>query len=50
MPPPAEGFAARLVVGPALRMQPDRRLVALVREGYENAFEEIELSGQSTTS
>lgn len=41
MPPPAEGFAARFVVGPALRTQPDRRLVALVREGYENAFEEI---------
>jgi RNA polymerase sigma factor (sigma-70 family) len=41
MPPPAEGFAARLVLGPALRTQPDRRLVALVREGYENAFEEI---------
>jgi RNA polymerase sigma factor (sigma-70 family) len=30
-----------LVLGPALRSQPDRRLVALVREGYENAFEEI---------
>jgi RNA polymerase sigma factor (sigma-70 family) len=41
MPPPAEGFAARFVVGPALRTQPDRRLVKLVREGYENAFEEI---------
>ena len=41
MPPPAEGFAARLVLGPALRTQPDRRLVALVREGYETAFEEI---------
>jgi RNA polymerase sigma factor (sigma-70 family) len=41
MPPPAEGFAARFVVGPALRAQPDRRLVDLVREGYENAFEEI---------
>lgn len=41
MPPPAEGFAARFVVGPALRTQPDRRLVRLVREGYENAFEEI---------
>jgi len=41
MPPPAEGFAARLVLGPALRTQPDRRLVALVRDGYENAFEEI---------
>ncbi len=41
MPPPAEGFTARLVLGPALRAQPDRRLVTLVREGYENAFEEI---------
>jgi RNA polymerase sigma factor (sigma-70 family) len=41
MPPPAEGFAARLVLGPALRTQPDRRLVRLVREGYEAAFEEI---------
>ncbi len=41
MTPPAEGFAARLVLGPALRTQPDRRLVALVREGYESAFEEI---------
>jgi len=41
MPPSAEGFAARFVVGPALRTQPDRRLVGLVREGYENAFEEI---------
>ncbi|MGH2976194.1 MAG: RNA polymerase sigma factor [Solirubrobacterales bacterium] len=41
MPPPADGFAARLVLGPALRAQPDRRLVSLVREGYETAFEEI---------
>jgi len=41
MPPPAEGFAARFVVGPVLRTQPDGRLVKLVREGYENAFEEI---------
>jgi len=41
MPPSAEGFAARFVIGPALRTQPDRRLVTLVREGYENAFEEI---------
>jgi RNA polymerase sigma factor (sigma-70 family) len=41
MPPPAEGFAARFVLGPALRTQPDRRLVTLVQEGYENAFEEI---------
>jgi len=41
MPPPAEGFASRLFLGPALRSQPDRRLVTLVREGYETAFEEI---------
>jgi RNA polymerase sigma factor (sigma-70 family) len=41
MPPPAEGFAARIVLGPALRTQPDRRLVALVRDGYETAFDEI---------
>lgn len=38
--PVAGGFAARFV-GSALRTQPDRRLVALVRDGYENAFEEI---------
>ena len=41
MPPPAEGFTSRLFLGPALRTQPDRRLVTLVREGYETAFEEI---------
>jgi RNA polymerase sigma factor (sigma-70 family) len=41
MPPPAEGLTARLVLGPALRTQPDRRLVGLVRDGYELAFEEI---------
>jgi RNA polymerase sigma factor (sigma-70 family) len=41
MPPPAEGLAARFVLGPALRTQPDRRLVALVRDGYEMAFDEI---------
>lgn len=41
MPPPAETFASRLLLGPALRTQPDRRLVTLVREGYETAFEEI---------
>lgn len=41
MPPPAEGLASRLFLGPALRTQPDRRLVTLVREGYESAFEEI---------
>jgi hypothetical protein len=41
MQPPAEGLASRLFLVPALRTQPDRRLVALVREGYETAFEEI---------
>jgi RNA polymerase sigma factor (sigma-70 family) len=41
MPPPAEGFATRLLLGPALRSQPDQRLVTLVRDGYETAFEEI---------
>lgn len=41
MPPPAEGFASRIFLGPALRTQSDRRLVTLVREGYESAFEEI---------
>lgn len=40
-PPPAEGFASRLLLGPALRTQSDRRLVSLVRNGYETAFEEI---------
>jgi RNA polymerase sigma factor (sigma-70 family) len=40
-PPPAETFTSRLFLGPALRTQPDRRLVTLVREGYETAFEEI---------
>jgi RNA polymerase sigma factor (sigma-70 family) len=40
-PPPAEPLASRIFLGPALRMQPDRRLVKLVREGYEGAFEEI---------
>jgi RNA polymerase sigma factor (sigma-70 family) len=41
IPPPASGLPARLVLGPALRGQSDRRLVRLVREGYESAFEEI---------
>src|SRR5882757_372951 len=41
-PPPPEQFASRLILGPALRTQPDRRLVKLVREGYESAFEEID--------
>jgi RNA polymerase sigma factor (sigma-70 family) len=40
-PPPAELFASRVLLGPALRAQPDRRLVDLVRDGYDAAFEEI---------
>ena len=40
-PPPASGLASRIFLGPALRTQPDRRLVALVHDGHENAFEEI---------
>ncbi|HEX6455433.1 MAG TPA: RNA polymerase sigma factor [Solirubrobacterales bacterium] len=40
-PPPAELFASRVFLGPALRAQPDRRLVDLVRDGYDSAFEEI---------
>src|SRR3954467_3728407 len=40
-PPHAEPLTSRLFLGPALRTQPDRRLVRLVREGYETAFEEI---------
>jgi RNA polymerase sigma factor (sigma-70 family) len=40
-PPPAELFATRVFLGPALRAQPDRRLVNLVRNGYDAAFEEI---------
>lgn len=40
-PPPAEHLAARIFLGPALRAQPDRRLVDLVRNGYDAAFEEI---------
>jgi RNA polymerase sigma factor (sigma-70 family) len=42
MPPPsAEHQAPGILLGTALRTQPDRRLVRLVREGYEVAFEEI---------
>lgn len=44
MPPPpaaATSITPRFLLGPALRTQSDRRLVALVREGYETAFEEI---------
>jgi RNA polymerase sigma factor (sigma-70 family) len=40
-PPPADNFAARVFLGPALRGQPDRHLVDLVRDGYDAAFEEI---------
>jgi len=40
-PPPASGIASKLFLGQALRTQSDRRLVSLVRDGYENAFEEI---------
>jgi RNA polymerase sigma factor (sigma-70 family) len=40
-PPPTEQLAARIFMGPALRAQPDRRLVDLVRDGYDAAFEEI---------
>ncbi|MDQ2631602.1 MAG: RNA polymerase sigma factor, partial [Actinomycetota bacterium] len=40
-PPPADNLAARMFLGPALRAQPDRRLVDLVRDGYDAAFEEI---------
>jgi RNA polymerase sigma factor (sigma-70 family) len=34
-------LTTRFLAGPALRFQPDRRLVSLVRDGYESAFEEI---------
>jgi RNA polymerase sigma factor (sigma-70 family) len=40
-PPSADNFAARIFLGPALRTQSDRRLVDLVRDGYDAAFEEI---------
>jgi len=40
-PPPAEHLTARVFLGPTLRAQPDRRLVNLVRDGYDAAFEEI---------
>jgi RNA polymerase sigma factor (sigma-70 family) len=35
------GLATRLLARPALRFQADGRLVTLVRQGYESAFEEI---------
>jgi RNA polymerase sigma factor (sigma-70 family) len=34
-------LTTRWLGGPALRFQPDGRLVSLVRDGYESAFEEI---------
>jgi RNA polymerase sigma factor (sigma-70 family) len=34
-------LTTRFLGGPALRLQPDGRLVSLVRDGYESAFEEI---------
>jgi RNA polymerase sigma factor (sigma-70 family) len=40
-PPAAEELVPRLFLGPALRTQSDRRLVRLVRDGYEAAFDEI---------
>jgi RNA polymerase sigma factor (sigma-70 family) len=40
-PSAAEPLSPGIFLGPALRAQPDRRLVRLVREGYEVAFEEI---------
>lgn len=39
--PSTEEFRPRPFAGLVLRAQPDRRLVALVREGYETAFGEI---------
>ena len=36
-------LTTRLLRGPALRFQPDARLVSLVRDGYESAFEEIKI-------
>lgn len=40
-PPAAEELVPRLFLGPALRTQSDGRLVRLVRDGYEAAFDEI---------
>jgi RNA polymerase sigma factor (sigma-70 family) len=40
-PPAAEELIPRHFLGPALRTQSDRRLVHLVRDGYETAFDEI---------
>jgi RNA polymerase sigma factor (sigma-70 family) len=43
MTPPAKPtrLSTRFLAGPTLRLQPDGRLVSLVRDGYESAFEEI---------
>ncbi|MGZ5341419.1 MAG: RNA polymerase sigma factor [Solirubrobacterales bacterium] len=41
LPPSEATMASRLLAGPALRVQPDSRLVTLARDGYESAFEEI---------
>jgi RNA polymerase sigma factor (sigma-70 family) len=41
IPSTARHLPARLALGPALRLQSDRRLVGLVRSGDERAFEEI---------
>lgn len=41
LPTTTRHLPARLAFGPALRVQSDRRLVGLVREGNESAFEEI---------
>jgi RNA polymerase sigma factor (sigma-70 family) len=43
MTPPGKSasLTTRFLAGPALRVQPDGRLVSLVRDGYESAFEEI---------
>jgi RNA polymerase sigma factor (sigma-70 family) len=41
MRPPASGLPARLILGSALRAQSDARLVRLVRQGHDSAFEEI---------
>jgi RNA polymerase sigma factor (sigma-70 family) len=40
-PRTATNFATRVFLEPALKTQPDRRLVSLVRDGHERAFDEI---------
>src|SRR5262249_34634572 len=39
--PKSPRITSRLLAGRALRFQPDGRLVSLLREGYDSAFEEI---------